>query len=67
MNVKETLEHYDLFDNAILSHGFTDYFRDYRVVAEPSLGCEPPGDSYLSFVAVRKPSINCVLLETASQ
>jgi hypothetical protein len=49
MNVKETLEHYDLFDNAIVSHGFTDYLRDYRVVAELGFGGGPPGIFALLF------------------
>ena len=34
MSVEETLKTYDLFDNAIVSHGFTPYMRDYRIVAE---------------------------------
>ncbi len=38
MNVEEMLNQYDLFDNAILSHGFTDYHRDYRFIAELGRG-----------------------------
>jgi hypothetical protein len=49
MNVKETLEHYDLFDNAILSHCFTNYLRDYRVVADLGFGGGPPGIFALLF------------------
>ena len=38
MTVEETLKTYDLHDNDIVSHGFTAYMRDYRVVAELSDG-----------------------------
>jgi len=34
MSVQALLEQYDLFDNTILSHGFTDYNRDYLIRAE---------------------------------
>ena len=34
MSVEETLNTYDLFDNAIVRHGFTAYMRDYEIVAE---------------------------------
>lgn len=43
MNVEETLKLYDLSDNAVRSHGFTDYHRDYQIVAELGIGDELPG------------------------
>jgi hypothetical protein len=43
MSIQALLEQYDLFDNAILSHGFTDYNRDYRITAELGLGGGPAG------------------------
>ena len=41
MSIKQTLEHYDLFDNAILRHGFTEYNRDYVIVADLYYADEP--------------------------
>ena len=32
--VKETLTKFDLFDGAVLKHGFTSYMRDYELIAE---------------------------------
>src|SRR5262245_44700206 len=34
MSVRETLEEFSFFDQAIVEHGFTRYNRDYRLVAE---------------------------------
>lgn len=42
-SVRETLEQYDLFDNAIIQHGFAEYNRDYRIVAELHVGRAMPG------------------------
>ncbi len=41
----------DVFDQALVFHGFTDYMRDYEVitysVADPKTGIAPSFDSYL--------------------
>jgi hypothetical protein len=41
----------DLFDQALVFHGFTDYMRDYELitysVADPKTGIAPSFDSYL--------------------
>jgi hypothetical protein len=34
MDVREKLDAFSFFDGAILGHGFTDYMRDYDIVAE---------------------------------
>lgn len=34
MSVRETLEQYDFFDQAIVEHGFTRSNRDYRLIAK---------------------------------
>ena len=36
--VKSLLVQYDIFDQTIVEHGFTQYMRDYRVVAESMAG-----------------------------
>lgn len=43
MSIRETLEGFDLFDNTILTHGFTDYMRDYRIVAKLHVGPSATG------------------------
>src|SRR5262245_13715960 len=42
MSIRESLDRYDLFDNAILRHGFLDYKRDYEVVAQLIVGSGAP-------------------------
>ncbi len=51
MTVKEVLETYDFFDQAIVEHGFTPYDGDYRLVAEVYLTEFPPcflGGEYIA-------------------
>lgn len=43
MSIHNTLKKYDLFDNTIYSHGFTDYMRDYRLTARLHVGPSSPG------------------------
>ncbi len=49
MSLEALLAEYDIFDNAILSHGFTDYNRDYLIVAELGYGGGPKGTYNLLF------------------
>jgi hypothetical protein len=51
MNTQElqsVMERFDVFDNALLSHGYKDYMRDYELIVEIIVGPEPSGTySYL--------------------
>ena len=43
MSVRATLEAHDLFDNTIYNHAFTDYMRDYQLLARLHVGTGSPG------------------------
>ena len=43
MSVRATLEAHDLFDNTIYNHVFTDYMRDYQLLAYLHVGAGSPG------------------------
>ena len=47
----------DVFDQALVFHGFTDYMRDYEVltysIADPQTGIKPSFDRYLFRLCVR--------------
>lgn len=47
----------DVFDQALIFHGFTDYMRDYELItyatADPSTGIQPSFDRYLFRCCVR--------------
>lgn len=43
MHIRDKMQEYDIFDNSILSHGFTDYMRDYRMVVYSMVGSQDVG------------------------
>ncbi len=64
MSVEDTLKKYDLFDNAIWNHGFTDYMRDYRIVAGLNYG-EFQGDFSFLFLGCVEANYEIILPEGA--
>ena len=43
MSVLDLLKQYDLFDNTICHHAFTEYMRDYQLIARLHVGPGAPG------------------------
>ena len=41
--VRRIMAAFDVFDNALLSHGYTSYLRDYRLVIDVHVGPAEPG------------------------
>ena len=74
MSLRDQMKECDIFDNAVLRHGFTDYNRDYEMTVNSIVGPMPSGlYSYLfrgcveaackSNVLVHSPSLDDVFID----